>query len=143
MHLRDEHIDELLKMIDIWDPDVFGGLTWGRVLERFKKQHGRAPTERSLRNQARIKARFNQKKEELRTGNAPISKKPASLTRAAEKIQRLEAELRAVKAENDRILHRLILWQKNASDFGMTKKDLERPMHIKKETLRNNQEQKD
>lgn len=143
MHLRDEHINELIKMIDIWDPDVFGGLTWGRLLERFKKQFGRAPTERSLRNQARVKARFNQKKEDLRTGNTPISKKPASLSRAAEKIQRLEAELRAVKAENERILHRLILWQKNASDFGMTKKDLERPMHIKKETLRNNQEHKD
>lgn len=142
MHLRDDHLDELLKMIDLWDPDVFGGLTWARILERFKKQHGRGPTERTLRNQQRVKARFNQKKEELRTGNVPISKKPSSLTRAAEKIQRLENELKAIKAENERLFHRLVVWQKNATDFGMTKAQLERPLLVTKDTLHNRRDER-
>jgi predicted nuclease with TOPRIM domain len=137
MHLRDNHIDYLLTMIDTWEPDVFGGLTWGRVLERFKKKHESAPTERTLRNQGRLKARFNDKKEQLRSGNVQISRKPASLARAAGTIQKLEARVKALEEENERIFHRLVVWQKNAMDHGMTKAQLERPLIINKDTLRN------
>lgn len=141
MHLRDDHIDYLITMIDTWEPDVFGGLTWGRVLERFKKKHGSAPTERTFRNHSRLKARFNQKKKQLRTGDVPISRKPASLVRAAETIQKLEARLKAIEDENQRIVHRLVVWQKNAMDHGMTKSQLEKPLNINKDTKRNSRDQ--
>lgn len=137
MHLRDDHIEFLISMIDTWQPDVYGGLTWGRVLERFNKQYGSAPTERTLRNQARVKARFNQKKAQIRSGDTPISRKPASLARAAAKIQKLEAQIKALEEENQRIFHRLIVWQKNAMDHGMTKAQLERPLTINKDTAHN------
>jgi hypothetical protein len=137
MHLTDKHINYLLNLIDTWQPDVFGGLTWGRVLERFKKQFGNAPTERTLRNQTRLQARFQQKKELLRTDKIPISRKPSSLAKAAENIQNLEAKIKALENENQRIFHRLIVWQKNAMDHGMTKKQLEKPLPVTKDTLRN------
>lgn len=142
MHLRDDHIDYLINMIDTWESDVFGGLTWGRVLGRFKKKYGSAPTERTLRNHGRLKARFNQKKEQLRTSEVPISRKPASLARAAETIQKLEARVKALEKENELIFHRLVVWQKNAMDHGMTKAQLERPLIINKDTVRNLQDQK-
>tara|TARA_R110001583_G_scaffold56502_1_gene170501 strand:+ start:5370 stop:5801 length:432 start_codon:yes stop_codon:yes gene_type:complete len=141
MHLRDDHIDYLITMIDTWETDVFGGLTWGRVLERFKKKHGSAPTERTLRNHGRLKARFNQKKKQLRTGEVPISRKPASLARAAETIQKLEKRVKALEEENERIFHRLLVWQRNAMDHGMTKSQLESPLTINKETKRNLRDQ--
>lgn len=72
MHLRDDHIDYLITMVDTWETDVFGGLTWGRVLERFKKKHGSAPTERTLRNHGRLKARFNQKKSSSARARCPF-----------------------------------------------------------------------
>lgn len=141
MHLRDNHIDELLTMVDTWEPDVFGSLTWSRVLERFKKKFGEAPTERSLRNQGRLKARFNQKKEQLRTGDAPVYRKPSSLKRAAEKIQKLEAQVQALEAENERLIHRNVVMQKNAMDHGMTKRQLLKPPIITKDTERNLKEE--
>ena len=141
MHLRDDHIDYLLNMVDTWEPDVFGGLTWDRLLKRFKKQFGSAPTSRTLGNHGRVKARFNQKKEELRTGNVPISRKPSSLGRAAQTITKLEAKVKALEEENERIFHRLAVWQKNAMDHGMTKTQLERPLIINKDTVHNLQEQ--
>jgi len=137
VHLRENHIEELLTMIDTWEPDVFGSLTWGRVLERFEKKFGKAPTERTLRNQSRLKARFNQRKKQLQSGDHPVIRKPSSLRRAAEKVQQLEARVDALEKENARLLHRLIVWQKNATDHGMTKRQLERPLHITKDTERN------
>ena len=142
MHLHENHIKELLTLIDTWEPDVFGSLTWGRVLERFKKKFGEAPTERTLRNHGRLKAHFNQKKNQLRTGDYPVSRRPSSLRRAAERIQKLEAQLHALEEENERLLHRLIVWQKNATDYGMTKRQLERPLQITKDTERNLREHK-
>jgi hypothetical protein len=143
MHLRDDHIDFLITMIDTWEPEIFGGLTWRRVLQRFKQKHGSAPTERTLRNHARVTARFNQKKAHLRAGEVAISRKPASLARAAGTIQKLEARVKAFEEENERIFHRLVVWQKNAMDHGMTKAQLERPLIINKDTARNLQVQKD
>lgn len=137
MHLRDNHIDELLTIIDTWEPDVLGSLTWSRVLKRFKKKNGDAPTERSLRNQGRLKERFNQKKNQLRSGEGPIHRKPSSLKRAAEKVQKLEERLKAIEAENERLIHRNVVMQKNAMDHGMTKAQLLRPLTITKDTERN------
>ena len=137
MHLTESHTDYLLNLIDSWNPDIFGGLTWGRVLERFEKKHRRAPTERTLRNHTRVKTRFNQKKVILRTGRAPISRKPNSRAKAAEIIQNHEAKIDALEKENQRIFHRLIVWQKNSMDHGMTKAQLEKPLPITKDTLRN------
>lgn len=137
MHLRDKHIEELLTMIDTWEPEVFGSLTWGRVLERFKKTVGDAPTERTLRNQGRLKARFNQKKEQIRNGETPVNRKPSSLKRAAEKIQKLEARVKALEEENEKLIHQNIVMQKNAMDYGIKKRELLKPLIITKDTERN------
>lgn len=137
MHLTENHINYLLTMIDSWQPDVYGGLTWRRVLDRFKKQYNKAPTERTLRNHSRLKARFQQKKVQLREGNIPSISKPSSLAKAAEKIHILEAKLKSIELENQRIFHRLVVWQKNAMDHGMTKAQLEKPLPITKDTIRN------
>ena len=140
MHLSENHIKELITMIDTWQPDVFGTLTWSRVLERFQKKFGQAPTERTLRNQARVKSRFNGKKEELRNGDSPVTRKPSSLRKAAEIIQKLEARMAALEKENERIFHRLMVYQKNAMDHGMTQRQLERELQITKDTERNNKD---
>lgn len=137
MHLTDIHINYLLELIDTWQPDVYGGLTWNRVLEHFKKKFGESPTDRTLRNQARLTSRFKEKKAQLKAGNVPVSRKPSSLKKAAEIIQSQEAKIKALEAENQRIFHRLILWQKNAMDHGMTREQLEKPLPITKDTLRN------
>lgn len=137
MHLTDKHINYLLDLIDTWQGDVYGGLTWDRVLGRFKKEFGKAPTSRTLRNNTRLKTRFNEKKTLLKKGNVPISRKPSSLGKAAEKIQNLEAKLEALEKENQRIFHKLVVWQKNAMDHGMTEEQLNRPLPITEDTRRN------
>ncbi|MDO9478415.1 MAG: hypothetical protein Q7L07_17025 [Pseudohongiella sp.] len=137
MHLGEKHLESLFTIIDTWEPEIYGGLTWGRVLERFKKLHSQAPTERTLRNHSRLKVRFQQKKEQLRAGNIPLSRKPSSLAKAAEKIQQLQAKIKALELENQRIFHRLIVWQKNAMDHGLTKSQLEKPLPITQDTLHN------
>lgn len=137
MHLKDNHIEFLLEMIDTWNPDVYGGLTWTRVRDRFEKKFNTAPTDRTLRNHGRIKARFNDKKESIRKGCKPVLRKPSSLSKAAQIIEKLEAKAEALEAENHRLVHKLVTWQKNAVDFGMTEKQLNKPLYISKDTKRN------
>jgi len=137
VHLNENHIEFLLELIDTWNPDVYGGLTWTRVRDRFEKKFAAAPTDRTLRNHGRIKARFNQKKESIRKGGTPVSRKPSSLAKAAQIVEKLEAKAQALEIENHRLVHKLVTWQKNAVDFGMMEKQLNKPLYISQDTKRN------
>ncbi|WP_300493158.1 hypothetical protein [uncultured Methylophaga sp.] len=134
MRLKDEHIDYLLHLIDTWGIDQ-GILSIPKLLERLRLKYGNAPSDRTIRNHPRISNRVIERKTELKTGISKSSRKPSSLSHAAKRIEDLESKNRRLERENAALLHRFVVWQKNASDRGMTETDLNRPLPISQETI--------
>lgn len=139
MHLNETHIEWVIEFLNTWRNDVTGTLTWNRVASQFKKKFGDAPTDRSFRNHPRLQHRFTERKKELR-GQSVTSKirSPSSLRVAAERITELESKIEYLNKVNEMFLQRLTMYQKNAHDFGMTKKDLEKSLTVTADVIRNN-----
>ncbi|WP_444978986.1 hypothetical protein, partial [Aeromonas caviae] len=62
-------------------------------------------------------------------------KKPSSLSHAAKRIEELESKIRRLERENNALLHRFVLWQKNATDRGMSEAELNRALPVSQETI--------
>lgn len=134
MRLKDEHIEYLLQLIDTWGIDL-GTLSTPKLLDRLKIKYGDAPSDRAIRNHPRISNRVKERKTELKTGVSAITRKPSSLSHAAKRIEELESKIRRLERENANLLNRFVVWQKNASDNGISEAVLNRPLQVSQETL--------
>lgn len=135
MRLKEEHIEYLLQLIDIWGVEQ-GTLSTPKLLEKLKLKYGDAPTDRAIRNHPRISHRIKERKIELKTGVSVSAKKPSSLSHAAKRIEELESKNRRLERENATLLNRFVIWQKNATDRGITEAELNRPLSISQETIK-------
>lgn len=134
MRLKEEHIDYLLHLIDTWGIDQ-GTLSTPKLLDRLKLRYGAAPSDRAIRNHPRISNRIQERKIELKTGVSASAKKPSSLSHAAKRIEELESKIRRLERENSALLHRFVVWQKNAADRGMSEAELNRSLPVSQETI--------
>jgi hypothetical protein len=122
-HLTAKDIELLVGLIDGWD----GKLTWDALCDEAEGLIGTRPTRQTLNAHARIKSAFGDKKTQQRVGFKP-TKRPQSLTIAAQRIHRLESENQRLKAENSRLLERFVQWQYNAQKRGLSQAVLEDPL---------------
>jgi hypothetical protein len=130
-HLSDKDIDDIVKLIDCWHFDV--KLTWEKLCEQMRSRLGLTHSRQTIQSFHRIKQSFQDKKHELKNGGAKSPKTPASLSIAASKIARLEAENLRLKRENNELLSQFVIWQYNASSYGISISQLNTPLIEKKD----------
>ena len=124
-HLTSKDINILANLIDSWE----GKLGWEALCDAAAPFVGVRPTRQTLNSHAQIKAAFGRKKEQQKTGFAS-TKKPMSLSIAAQRIKRLENENDRLKAENASLLERFLKWQYNAYKHGVSQEKLEADLPV-------------
>lgn len=125
-HLSDKNITDIVLLIDGWHPDV--KLTWEKLCEQMNSKIGLTHSRQTIQSYYRIKKSFQNKKNELKNMGGEPPKTPASLSIAANKIARLEAENSRLKKENDELLSQFVTWQYNAYAHGVSISQLNTPL---------------
>ncbi|HDX8401602.1 TPA: hypothetical protein RQN00_001694 [Aeromonas dhakensis] len=128
-HLSDKNINDITSLIDGWHPDV--KLTWEKLCEQMRSKLGLTHSRQTIQGYHRIKKAFQDKKNKLKNGKGEPPKTPASLSIAANKIARLEAENSRLKKENDELLIQFVTWQYNAFAHGVSIPLLNTPLPVK------------
>lgn len=114
-HLTDTKIAAIVEIIDGWT----GKLTWQTLLDKIEPKYGRY-SRQALDKHTRIKEAFSEKKKYLRDGGAGSNSHLSEHDKKSlERIERLEAENRRLRFENNRLLEQFIRWQYNASAKGL------------------------
>ncbi|WP_318439715.1 hypothetical protein [Photobacterium leiognathi] len=129
-HLSDKDIADIVELIDSWNFDV--KLTWEKLCEQMKSRLSLEHTRQTIQGYYRIKAAFKEKKISLKNGDGRVSKTPPSLSIAAIKIAKLEAENARLKRENSELLSQFVVWQYNAQLHGISMHQLNTPLAEKK-----------
>ncbi len=128
-HVSDKNITDITLLIDGWHPDV--KLTWEKLCQQMSSRLGLTHSRQTIQGYHRIKKSFQDKKNELKNGKGEPPKIPASLSIAANKIARLEAENSRLKKENDELLIQFVTWQYNAFAHGVSIPQLNTPLSEK------------
>lgn len=119
-HLRPADVDVIVGLLDGWK----GLLTWDLLCAACERSIGTKPARQTLAKSHAIKIAFNVSKRRISEGGSHLSI-PGNLKIAAERITRLEAELRRLEESNQLLLQRFVIWQYNAYTFGMTDHELD------------------
>jgi len=119
-HLTEHHIRVLIDVIDAWP----GKLTWEGLCDRAGELLGARPTRQTLNSHRAVKAAFDAKKTQAKTGLMP-SKRPESLAIAEQRIRKLESEAARLSLENERLIEQFIRWQYNAQKRGISRSMLD------------------
>ncbi len=115
-HLTDNKIDAIVEIIDGWTDR----LTWELLVNKIAAKFGRY-TRQALDKHARISDAFTERKKFLRSGHKRSTAHLSELAKkSVERIERLEAENRRLRAENNSLLEQFVRWQYNAAARGMT-----------------------
>lgn len=130
-HLSDKDIADIVGLIDSWNFDV--KLTWDKLCEHMKSRLGLTHSRQTIQSYHRIKKAFQAKKNEVKSGVMNAPKIPASLSIAANKIAKLEAENDRLKRENSELLGQFIVWQYNAYARGVSMEQLNMPLPMRKD----------
>lgn len=125
-HLTDKDISDIVELIDSWHFDV--KLTWGKLCEQMKSRLQLTHSRQTIQGYHRIKKAFQSKKNEVKNGERESLKPPASLSIAANKIAKLEAENLRLKRENAELLSQFVTWQYNAYAHGISINNLNTPL---------------
>jgi hypothetical protein len=102
-------------------------LTWEKICDGVAPLVGKRPTRQSLCSHAAILSAYASRKKDARDTESAITK-PASLTIAAQRIRRLEAELSDLKKQNALLLEQLVTIQYNAYRHGLKESQLTLPL---------------
>lgn len=119
-HLTRSDIEILVNLIDAWE----GRLGWEALCDAVAPLIGGRPTRQTLSSHVKVKNAFKFKKQQQKTG-VVVTKRPASLNIAEQRIRRLEAENERIRNENNLLLERFLKWQYNAYKHGLSQVKLD------------------
>jgi hypothetical protein len=122
-HLRDQDIEQIVRLLDGWDKM----LTWELLCAACTSVTGIAPARQTLYRIVRIREAFKAAKERHRNGPKE-SATPGTMRIAMERIARLTVETQRLTRENNGLLEQFVVWQYNAHVRGMSQADLNRPL---------------
>lgn len=123
-HLTKSDVEAILNIIYAHEDEK---LTWEGVCEACAGVVGKKPTRQSLSANGAIKEAYKAKKTSLKL-KAPAKPKPSSLTAAADRIARLQAEVETLKNKNDALLEQFVVWQYNSYKYGVKEHQLNEPL---------------
>ncbi len=125
-NLTESSIREILDVIDGW---AEAPLSWGSLLARVQLRLGAAYSRQALHRHSRIAEAFARRRLEVvalpkaksRGGSVEVQK-------ARETINRLQAKIERLEAENRILTEQFLVWLYNANARGVTVEQLSRPL---------------
>lgn len=120
-------VDLIVGILDGWSEP----LSWQGLIDSIEQRLFCSYTRQALSKHERIAQAFQLSKARLaEAGTARGSKKKLTPTEQAlsERLTRREAEVTRLKAENQRLLEKHVLWLYNAQVRGLTTAELEQPL---------------
>lgn len=126
-NLADTDVDLIVGMLDGWS----GPLSWQGLIDAVEKRLFCAYTRQALSKRDRISQAFQLSKirlAEVGTAGGPKRALTPMEQALSERLTRREAEVTRLKAENQRLLERHVLWLYNAQVRGLTSAELDQPL---------------
>lgn len=123
-HLSVANIKTIVTCITSMDPSR---ITWEAICDAVAPMIGKRPTRQSLCKHKAICSAYQAGKAKDRVVLAPLCK-PASLTMAAQRIQRLETELAELKIRNGLLYEQYMTIQYNAYKHGLKQSQVLEPL---------------
>ena len=123
-HLTTKDVQTILDIINSWKGKA---LTWDGICEAVVPFVGKRPTRQSLSSNDIIKLAYTERRKFL--GKELVKPpSPSSMSIAQARLEKLEAELRLVSARNQLLLEQFVVWQYNATKYGLTIHQLSEPL---------------
>lgn len=119
-HLTSDDVIAIINIIDGWGDEK---ITWEELCKVSSNVVGKQPTRQSLNGNKKIKEAYTAKKKGLKIC-APKTAMPSSLAIAAARIAKLQGENDRLKAQNNALLEKFVIWQYNAYKYGVTEDQL-------------------
>lgn len=125
VRLTEDDIAAVIDIIDGWRADNDKPLTWPNLVSEVADRLGRPYTRQGLALHKRIQDEFTERRKDIMLEKGkPHRKLPVALQKAADRIKRLETEVRRLQFENDNLMHR---WIKGAYNWH-TNNDKDAPL---------------
>ncbi|MCQ1060067.1 hypothetical protein LRP52_34235 [Photobacterium sp. ZSDE20] len=134
-HLNDKDINNVVELLDDWPTDT--KLTWDKLVEAVQHDYKLTTTRQTLQKQPRIKSAYKEVKEII-SGSPTLSDKgkkklPASLSAAADMIEKRDRTIERLEKENRALLEQFHTWLYNSDLHGITIAQLSQPLPTKDE----------
>lgn len=123
-NLKQGDVQLVLGIIDGW---VAPPLTWKALISRVAAVLHVTYVRQALHRYPEIACAFSRRRGELAVAK-PQRQATGELMTALERIERLEAENRRLKDQNDALLERFVTWAYNANLFGLDEARLDQPL---------------
>ena len=120
--LSESDIEAIVGLIDGWVGDR---ISWSSLIDTIDRNLGYRPSRQALNGHDRIKLAFQTRKKGLRRDAPPP---PSVVSVLQQRLQRAEAEVDRLKAENSALLEQFVRWQYNAETHGLSKERLNNPL---------------
>lgn len=115
-HLTKTDVQAVLGTINSWKE---GALTWDAICDAVEPFVGKRPTRQSLSSIALVKLAYSKRKQAI--GKELVkSPSPSSMSIAQARLEKLDAQNKLLAARNQQLLEQFVVWQYNATQFGMT-----------------------
>jgi hypothetical protein len=125
-NLTDSTIREILDVIDGW---AEAPLTWDGLLDRVEQRLGARYRRQALHRHSRIAEAFARRRVEVvRLPRAKSGRGSIEVQKARETISRLQAKIERLEAENRALTEQFLVWLCNANARGVTVEQLGRPL---------------
>lgn len=117
-HLTKTDIQAVLDTINSWKEAPF---TWDAICGAVEPFVGKRPTRQSLNSIALVKLAYSKRKQAITKEEVKsLSPSPSSMSVAQARLKKLDTENRMLAARNQQLLEQFVVWQYNATKFGMT-----------------------
>ncbi len=123
-NIQPADLTAILGIIDGWEELP---LSWSGLIARIETVLHVTYVRQTLHRYPEIAQALRRRRAEL-ASRRPRRVGAGDLRVATERLERLEAEISRVRAQNDALLERFVRWAYNASLFGLDEQKLDQPL---------------
>lgn len=123
-HLTEKNVADVVDAIRAWPNNA---LKWEDICSITAPLVGRQVSRQTLQAHDEIKEAYKARKAGIAI-RPPGKALPSSLAFAAQRIERLQAEIDELRGKNSKLLETFAVWQYNAYKRGLKEQDLYEPL---------------
>ncbi|WP_290922321.1 hypothetical protein [Halodesulfovibrio sp.] len=130
INITEEYRNKIIWIIDGWQ----GKLTWDLLLTKIKRQTGLKYTRQALSKHPQIIDAYQRRKKVVTKTKLVEERSAASYSQAeiqaiVSRNNQLKIENEQLRAQNERLMLKFVVWSTNAHTRGLTEEFLNRPLN--------------